>query len=227
MSERTVLSPNYTKRGWLYGPPVAVFIHSTRSGLADRVGLAGHAKELESTINWFLNRASNSSAQWVISPTERVRMVPDEFPSWHAKEHSFQAYAIELTQPVVTTPYEEGHYENLVTVCRPYVEQGIQILRLPTFRWGQTEGGFIGHEDSAQGLRDGKSDPGPPFNWPYFLTKLGAAVGGDWLDQVPVLFGQRVKVKVYGAGFVVEERELTRREYIDLLMAGLVVGARG
>src|SRR3990167_5689107 len=117
---RTFLSPNRSS-GWLYGPPNKVVIHSTRSGQTQNWS---HVKEMTATINWFMGTNSSASSNLVISPTEIVRMVPDEFPSWHAKEHSWQAYGIEVTPPTGDSPIEDGHYNLLAQALRHYRELG-------------------------------------------------------------------------------------------------------
>jgi hypothetical protein len=172
---RTILSANHSS-GWDYRRdgtsqtslrlsqrerPNKLFIHSTRSTIAGR----SHDLEMQSTINWFLSANSKASSHLVISPTEIVRMVEDEHPAWHAKEHSWQAWAIEVTQPTLDTPYEEGHHRLLARAVRHYMGLGVPLVHLPSLKWGDVEGGIIGHDASAQGIRDGKSDPGPRFGW--------------------------------------------------------------
>ena len=94
--------------------------------------------------------------------------------AWHAVEHSWEAYGIEVCQPTIDRPYKEGHYKNLVTVCVPYVKAGIPVVHLPTLEWADGRRGFVGHEETEQGLRDGKSDPGPPFDRAKFIHMLKA-----------------------------------------------------
>ena len=171
---RTILSPNHSA-GWTNGPPRAVVVHSTRSGQVSFTD----AQELQATINWFMSVNSQASAHWVISELERVRMVEDKYPAWHAVEHSWEAYGIEVCQPTRDRPYKEGHYRNLVSVCVPYVKAGIPIVHLPTLKWQDGRKGFVGHEETEQGLRDGKSDPGPPFDWAKFINMLKAETEGD------------------------------------------------
>src|SRR3990167_4495700 len=153
---RTYLSPNRSS-GWLYGQPNKVVIHSTRSG---QTANWNHDKEMGATINWFLGTNSSASSNLIISPTEIVRMVPDELPSWHAKEHSWQAWGIEITQPTRDTPIEPGHYDLLAQALRHYQSLGVEPVWLPSLAWGDTASGWIQHLETAQGLRDGKSDIG-------------------------------------------------------------------
>ena len=171
---RTILSPNHYA-GWTKGPPRAIVVHSTRSGQVSFTD----AQELQATINWFSSVNSQASAHWVISEVERVRMVEDKYPAWHAVEHSWEAYRIEVCQPTRDRPYKEGHYKNLVSVCVPYVKAGIPVVHLPTLEAGDSRRGFVGHEETEQGLRDGKSDPGPPFDWPKFISMLKAETEED------------------------------------------------
>jgi hypothetical protein len=166
--DRTILSANLYP-GWSDIVPKLVVIHSTRSGRSDADWTDD--KEMAATLSWFLTSASNASAHWVVSATEKVRVVLDTDRSWHAKEFSHVAYGIELTQPLRSTPYTEGHYRNLVEVCRDYVAMGVPVRHLP--RISQQVGkGFTGHEETAQGVRDGKSDPGPVFDWDKFIAML-------------------------------------------------------
>ncbi len=161
---RTVLSPNYSP-GWPYGKPQAVMIHSTRSGQN-----WSHAQELGSALNTFSSRASEVSAHCVVSPDEAVRVVADENRAWTAGQHNGYAYQIELTQALTTTPYEEGHYRNLVVVVQPYIMAGVPVLYEPFYVNGRK--GFTGHEDSTHGKQNGKSDPGDLFDWPKFIGML-------------------------------------------------------
>ena len=161
-------SPNYYHQGWIYGPPTCVILHSTRSGRRD----FDHLQELAATVGWFQNPASQASAQRVVSPTDAVRMVPDEYPSWATGWHNWQGYNIELTQPMWNTPFEDGHYTNLARVCADYVRQGIPIRRIEYLPYSSKEGGFVQHQDTEQGIAAGKSDLGVMFDWGRFFAEL-------------------------------------------------------
>lgn len=181
LATRTIYSPNYYRQGWIYGPPKVVFIHSTRSGIEGHP----HEKELAATIGHFCNPNSQASAQWVLSPTERVRMVGDDKPSWCTGFHNFEGYNIELTQPTLRTPYQPGHYRNLAIVCAPYVRQGIPIVWLDYWAYAQDQPrGFVGHEDTQQGRSVGKSDPGPMFNVGEFFRELRLQVEPEQEDDM-------------------------------------------
>ena len=163
--------------GWPNGRPKACFIHATRSGQPNRKSLAGHGKEMTSTINWFKSPASRASTNLIVSPTEIVRMVSDNDYGWHAVEHSDWSYSIEATQALPTDPFLDGHYSLLAKVCREYVKMGVPPVYLPHYSNGME--GFTGHEDSEQGVRDGKSDPGSMFDWDRFIAMIQEPVEGD------------------------------------------------
>jgi len=198
LATRTILSPNHYK-GWTEGPPRAVIIHSTRSTVASKTDV----QELQSTINWFMTVNSQASSHWVVSELERVRIVEDKYPAWHAVEHSWEAYGIEITQPTSDRPYKEGHYQNLVKVCLPYVQAGIPVIHLPSFNYGDTQRGFVGHEETQQGRRDGKSDPGSQFDWTKFISML--TMEADMTpEQLQLLMA--LKEAMFGSGAQVEGR---------------------
>lgn len=169
VADRTFEALNHGT-GWPHGPPRAVIIHATRGGQPRRRSIAGHRLETTSTINWFKSEASQASTNLIVSPVEIVRMVPDEDYAWHAVEHSDWALSVELTQSLPADPFLDGHYELLAKACREYVKAGVPPVYLPHYSNGME--GFTGHEDSEQGVRDGKSDPGPEFDWPRFIGML-------------------------------------------------------
>jgi N-acetyl-anhydromuramyl-L-alanine amidase AmpD len=162
------MTENYYHQGWIYGPPTCVILHATRSGQQD----FDHLQELTATVGWFQNPESYASAHWVISPTDAVRMVPDEYPSWTTGWHSWQGYGIEITQPLWNTPFEDGHYTNIVRVCAGYVRQGIPIRRIEYLSYSSKEEGFVQHQDTEQGIAAGKSDLGIMFDWGRFFAEL-------------------------------------------------------
>jgi N-acetyl-anhydromuramyl-L-alanine amidase AmpD len=145
-----------------------VILHSTRSGRRD----FDHLQELTSTVGWFMNPDSQASAHWVISPTDAVRMVSDEYPSWATGWHNWTGYNIEVTQPLWNTPFEDGHYANLARVCADYVRQGIPIRRIEHLPYSSKEEGFVQHQDTEQGISVGKSDLGVMFDWSRFFAEL-------------------------------------------------------
>ena len=210
LADRTVLSPNYSS--WSSsGRPKAVMIHSTRSGqraFTDN-------KEMSATLNWFSLDHANVSSHWVISATEKVRVVHDNDKAWHAGTHNSSAFGIELTQPTSDRAYQDGHYKNLVEVCQTYVAMGVPIVFKDNFANGQQ--GFTGHEDSQQGKSVGKSDPGDIFDWNRFFNMLR----GTEEDEVDELARAQIKVLIASAHVQQEELDLHSSQ-IDFLIKVVV-----
>lgn len=108
--------------------------------------------------------------------------------------------AIELSQPPrlaggryqggdSDVPFTDETMDALVWLCEHINStleaaghQPILAQRIP--RWDQQLGepiplGYIGHEDLANGLRGGKTDPGMMFDWPWFMAKMSAGPAGQ------------------------------------------------
>ncbi len=159
-----------------YGPgwpefPTAIFIHSTRSGVSGRGTILGHDREAQSTYNWFKSPASRASSNAIVSVSETILSVPDDRYAWHAKEHSFSTLSVEVTQALPEYEYWDEQYEQVADLCRYWCNKfGIPMVYRPAFSNGMR--GLSGHEDTDQGRRDGKSDPGLNWNWEKFMKIL-------------------------------------------------------
>jgi N-acetyl-anhydromuramyl-L-alanine amidase AmpD len=151
------ISPNRQGRR---AETVGVVIHSTRGGTADA------ETDYRATINWFLNPASEVSAHMVVGPSRVCRMVPDDEVAWHAGENNHTHLGMEIAQTRVDAPYSDSQYRAAAAVVRGWCERyGIPMEHVGS----QTQRGLIGHQETEQGRRVGKSDPGPTFNWDYFM----------------------------------------------------------
>lgn len=141
-----------------------VVIHATRSGKP------GFAMELAATLNWFANPDSQVSSHWVIGRQgEKVRVIADTAQAWHAGEHNATHFGIELEQGVESDGFTDAQIDALVEVCRGYVEDfGIAPVHSPSTLMS----GFIGHQETVQGKRAGKTDPGKLFPWDRFIALL-------------------------------------------------------
>jgi len=122
--------------------------------------------EMEGTLNWFANPASKVSAHWVIARDGRAaRVIPDNFSAWHAQEHNVTHWGIELEQGVEGDGFTDAQIAKLILVCQGYVEDfGVPAVHAMN--------GFVGHQETAQGRRVGKSDPGVLFPWGEFIAAL-------------------------------------------------------
>jgi len=154
------MSPNFTGS---FLDARTVIIHCTRSGVSM------NPSEFEGTLN-YMARPGTVSSHWVISRIgEAARVVPDVLQAWHAQEDNDNTFGIELEQGVEEDGFTELQLAKLVEVCRGYTED----FSVPPFHVSSSiELGFIGHQETSQGRRNGKSDPGHLFPWDWFISRL-------------------------------------------------------
>lgn len=163
-------SPNVNRDG--NGVPLrlnarTVIIHATRSGKSM------NPTEFIGTLNYMATPGTVSS-QWVIARDGRAaRCVPDDQQAWHAGEDNDNAFGIELEQGAEQDGFTAPQIDKLVAVCKGYmVDFGVA----PVHATSSTMSGFIGHQETAQGQRSGKSDPGAGFPWDAFMNALTGSV---------------------------------------------------
>jgi N-acetyl-anhydromuramyl-L-alanine amidase AmpD len=156
-------SPNC---GGLRRRTVGIVLHSTRSGMSGERALE---TEYGRTISWFMTPGANASAHRVIGyvPGQHAQIVPDDYVAWHAGEMNDEWLGIEFCQPRPADPFSEYQFAVGVTVCVEWCTRyGIE----PSPRT------IVRHQDTAQGKRWGKTDPGDMF--PY--ADFGALVRLLW-----------------------------------------------
>ena len=147
-------------------PKIAV-MHSTRSGRTSFTDV----QELAATLSWFVN-PNGASSHFVVSKTERVRVVADNLLAWHSGSLNGRAWGIEFTQPTIDRSFGAGHYANAALVGRHYVKLGVAPTWLSYWDGNLSESGFIDHQDTVQGRASGKSDMGPKFDRARFIASL-------------------------------------------------------
>ena len=157
------LSPNHS-----LGQPSGkkVVVHATRSGVSM------NPSEFEGTLNWFSMPVSQVSAHGLIGRDGRIaRIVPDSQTAWHAGQHNAEAWGWELEQGVESDGFTLKQMESWAVVARYYVDVfGVAPQHITDI----SESGFIGHEETPQGIAVGKSDPGSGFMWQAFIAELNA-----------------------------------------------------
>lgn len=187
------------RNSWLYrqSPGRArrmrgVMLHATRGGRS--AGDDGPGTE-----NWASN-ASNGAAFWDWLAYENGQQVlcteGDEEPLWAAGYGAYPGtwsaqdyyYQFELAQGRPEDPYPAEQIESAAQwVGGLFKERGWPVQRIPFLY--QTEGsappfGICTHEDSANGRRLGKSDPGPMFPWNTFLARARIWAGQALEDDL-------------------------------------------
>lgn len=172
--------------------PTMWLIHATRGPVVQEAqGVA--------TIDWFTRSAPTNGGLW--APTADVlidhagnvyefRDIPNErgnysagygdvgpFYGWAADE---KAISVELAQSDQLEPFTAATIEALITYVRQRTKDwNLDIPAKRLYYWDQlfstqVPRGWIGHEDTANGQRLGKTDPGDKFPWEYVLAKVAA-----------------------------------------------------
>jgi len=196
-----------------------VMIHATRGGSLNPTHDDGPGTE-----NWALH-PENKGAYWdeLIFRKDGTRVISTnwdtEFPKWTAGYGSGGTWAasdyyiqIEVSQSHIDQPYHENSIDSLAeSVAEKSVKYDFPIVRIPYLeQMGVPPRGICTHEDSANGRKLGKSDPGPKFPWGSFL----------WRTQV-------YRDKMLGANNVTEERvkELIEAAFRQHLSDGNLITA--
>ena len=155
------LSPNHSP-----GQPSGkkVVVHATRSGVSM------NPREFEGTLNYFARSSSQVSAHGLVGRDGRIaRIVPDSQRAWHAGIHNPDMWGWELEQGVESDGFTIKQMESFAVVARHYVvEFGVEPQHITDIN----ESGFIGHQETPQGISVGKSDPGSGFMWQAFIDSL-------------------------------------------------------
>lgn len=150
-----VISPNHADRR---SHTLGVVIHSTRGGVDD-------SGDYARTIGWFSSAQSGVSAHRVIGrlPGEHCQMVADDNIAYHAGEHNAEWVGIEFCQEMSTTPFSSWQ-----------VETGARVVAAWFKRWGieASSETICAHSEMPQGIRQGKTDPGPLFPMGAFVDRV-------------------------------------------------------
>ncbi len=149
-----------------------VIIHSTRSG---RTGPGSWESEFGRTTSYMMQRGTVSS-HYVIG-FERgdiAQLVHPDNIAWHAGSDNKEWLGVELTQPTPNDPYSQWQYEELAHLLKS----------LSMMYGGSSLRSIVGHEETVQGMRAGKSDPGRKFDWGRLWAQLGQPP--DTANQVGV-----------------------------------------
>lgn len=166
-----------------------VVIHTTRGGASSV------ETEYVATLNWFTNPDAGVSAHLVIGAgrfSEACRSVHDAEVAHHAREHNATHLGLEIVQQTPATPIADFSYRAAAEACRKWAATyGFPLRRVMDAR----QPGLIGHEDTAAGKRDGKTDPGPLFDWPRFLALCQE---GPTVPTTPTADALRTKVYALG-----------------------------
>jgi|ETNmetMinimDraft_35_1059890.scaffolds.fasta_scaffold00380_13 hypothetical protein len=177
--------PAHTRRPRRYNPSL-IIVHATR----------GHTHldlQDESAINWFQNSPDRggwgSTADALVSSSGQLYTFGDihnKHSAWSAgygaRGPLFEygadelGFSVEFPQPNGSVEFTDESLLAGAWLCRQLTDQyDIPIVKISN--WSQRRDsavpeGFLGHEDTANGVRSGKTDPGSLFPWPRFLQMV-------------------------------------------------------
>lgn len=171
MPDLVQISPNNS--GPMPAGTNCVVIHATRSGVSM------NPTEFEGTLG-YMSQPGTTSSHWVISREGvKARVVYDELMAWHGGFTNEFSWGIELEQGVEEDGFTPAQMEALVAVCEGYRDD----FGVPAYHCHTTVvPGFVGHEETLQGISYGKTDPGYLFDWDWFIAALGG--GGETVMNV-------------------------------------------
>lgn len=126
--------------------------------------------EYQKTVDYMLKPGTASSHLVIgIEPGQYAQMVADDMAAWHAQEDNDWWYSVEFTQPVPEAKYNDWQ----IRVGERAVAQRFKAWRLEASK--QT---IKRHQDTAQGIRCGKSDPGDNFPYERFIENVQRLMEG-------------------------------------------------
>lgn len=121
-------------------------------------------EEYERTIDYMMRPGTVSSHRVIgVGPEQNVQLVADDLVAWHAAEDNQSYLGIELCQPFPDDEYSDYQYETAAATVREWARQ---------FGFALDRQHILGHEETAQGKRAGKSDPGLHWSWTRFMALL-------------------------------------------------------
>lgn len=138
-----------------------IILHSTRSGVS--IGADRLSREYGITVNYFRMPAAQASAHYVVGYDEGqvAQMVDLDYMCWAQQEDNEYYIGAEFTQPLPTDAYSQWQ-----------LETGRSLLHSLALRYGfpLDRQHVLRHMDTAQGKRNGKSDPGDLLDIDYMLA---------------------------------------------------------
>lgn len=125
-------------------------------------------REYAVAVAYMLNPVNEVSPQFCVGPASVARMVPDALVAWHAREHNQTHLGIEIAQPAYCPPFSGYQVKATAEICARWCfAYGLPADRVTD----DAKPGIIAHADTAQGRRDGKTDPGAKWPWVPFITE--------------------------------------------------------
>lgn len=148
---------------------LGVVIHATRSGKRWSA-----EEEMAASVR-YLRTSGEASAHVVVGTRETAAVVSDELEAWHARPPLNQTHlGMEVVQATPDVAFSDWQYAEVARLVVAWSRRwGFPLQRV----WSQTVPGIIGHEDTENGKSDGKSDPGPLWDWTRLQREIERLTG--------------------------------------------------
>jgi hypothetical protein len=151
-----------------------------------------------------------TSSHWVVGREgQKARVVEDYHQAWHASEDNVRCWGIEVCQGVEDDGFTDAQYEAVAAICRDYmVAYGVPPVHVHDSR----EPGFVGHQETLQGKRFGKSDPGHLWDWERFIGLLQPE--GEISEMIWMALRDRPEDKVFRSYLGWADREGLKSRFV-------------
>jgi N-acetyl-anhydromuramyl-L-alanine amidase AmpD len=165
--EQGVLSPDYPPAAWV----AANAANYTTGRTASISTVVVHVTQgsYAGTINWFQNPASQVSAHYVVrsSDGQITQMVRDKDTAYHARSANSSSLGIE----------HEGFIDNPSWFTDAMYRSSAALTKYLCERYGipKDRAHVVGH---AEVPGNDHTDPGPNWNWTYYMQLVGGGTGG-------------------------------------------------
>ncbi len=172
-----------------------VVVHATRGGLP--IG-----QEYDATLSWFMNPASQASAHLCIGIDGRIAtfmpLTELDRQMWHATTDNCCWFGVELEGPFYESCFSDIQYQLLAS----YIAEMSNLFGFPLDR-----DHIQGHSERPSGAIQGKTDPGPCFDFGKLMALLApeppvCPPGSHWdgVQCVPDLPGDGGTIITGGGG---------------------------
>jgi len=128
-----------------------------------------------------------------------------------------KAISIEVAQSAAIEHFDKDAIENLTILCVELVLFYNIPVRHITYlsQTGNPPGGFVGHDETANGVKLGKSDPGDKFPWDSFIREVNRRVEERRAPKPPA---QPKPAKPAGKAIKPDDSHNARNDFTDLVM---------
>ena len=125
------------------------------------------------TISWFQNPSANVSAHYVIRSSDGAvtQMVREKDIAWHAGNWTYNTQSIGIEH--------EGYVDNPSWYTDAMYRSSAALVRHICDKYGipKTRSRIIAHSEVPGATH---TDPGPNWNWTYYMGLITGSSGGTW-----------------------------------------------